>query len=69
MNENQKNFLKEFYAIIQKYNIDDIYVSHYNGAGIITIVSNNQRLEFARYRKDSFLSVRNYVGEIKIDDI
>lgn len=66
MNENQKKFLIELHRLLDKYSVDDIYISYHGSDKMydrITIVSNGQRLEFAGYSNDNFIEVGTYVGD------
>lgn len=71
MNENQKNFINEFHDLLQKYNINEIYISYHSGDkrdSRITLGSNGQKLEFMLYTKNCFVDVGTYDGDYKAGD-
>lgn len=75
MNENQKNFLNEFHDLLQKYNINEIYISYHSGDKRdyrITLGSNKEKLEFSRYDNmdgnKCFVDVGTYDGDYKAGD-
>ena len=71
MNKNKKNFLNEFHDLLQKYNIDEIYISYHSGDKRdyrITLGSNGQKLEFTVYSNNTFANVGTYDGDYKAGD-
>ena len=71
MNENQKRFLNEFHDLLQKYNINEIYISYHSGDKKdyrITLGSNGQKLEFMVYSNNCFADVGTYDGDYKAGD-
>lgn len=71
MEKNQKNFLDEFYSLLQKYNISDLYISYRGNdrtGDRITLLSNGQKLEFSGYCNNYFINVGTYEGDYKVGD-
>lgn len=71
MNKNQKNFLNEFHDLLQKYSINEIYISYHNGDKRdhrVTLASNGQKLEFMGYSNNCFMNVGTYDGDYKAGD-
>lgn len=71
MNENQKRFLNEFHDLLQKYNINEIYISYHSGDkrdNRITLGSHGQKLEFMAYINNCFADVGTYDGDYKAGD-
>lgn len=71
MNKNQKNFLNEFHDLLQKYNINEIYISYHSGDKRdyrITLGSNGQKLEFMGCGNNCFVDVGTYDGDYRVGD-
>jgi len=71
MNGNQRRFLNEFHDLLQKYNINEIFISYHSGDKRdhrITLCSNGQKLEFMGYFDNCFAEVGTYDGNYKAGD-
>lgn len=71
MNKNQISFFNELHDLLQKHNINEIYISYHSGDKRnyrITLGSNGQKLEFSGYSNDTFVDVGTYDGDYKVGD-
>lgn len=71
MNKNQISFLNELHDLLQKHNINEIYISYHSGDKRdyrITLGSNGQKLEFSTYIDNCFTDVGTYDGDYKAGD-
>lgn len=71
MTEKQRNFLNEFHDLLQKYSINEIYISYHSGDKRdyrITLGSNGQKLEFMAYLNNYFIGVGTCDGIYEVGD-
>lgn len=64
MNENQMNFLDELSALLDKYNIDEVYVGYEKTRVVFS--SNNDTLCFMTYSNNEFHGISTTCDNYKV---